>query len=443
MSDCKFDDLDKEYKKLEEAYLKAFGLIEQNLFSDMPEKSENDENTKDVLQNAGENRDAAAKDIAAVRDYMDMSIFELSDKIGSGIRAMSKSLAADSLSNQAESIKIQPAEAAKNGGLLAPQSKAKSDADADDDKQDISSEKTSKEKEAKAAATESEAAEPEKTADELLAEMDALVGLDTVKKDIRSMINFIRVCKLREERGMKAPKLSYHMVFSGNPGTGKTTIARMLAQLYKAIGVLPKGQLVEVDRSGLIAGYQGQTAIKTAEIVESAMGGVLFIDEAYALVDNDTDTYGKECIATILKAMEDHRDELIVIVAGYDELMHKFIDSNPGLKSRFNKYIHFPDYSGEELEKIFLLQCKSNGYDLEAEARKLLRAVFDDWYETRDENFGNGRTVRNSFEKIINCQASRLAADTEITDDELRTLTIQDVKDGLELSPEGEGEGQK
>lgn len=141
--------------------------------------------------------------------------------------------------------------------------------------------------------------------------------------------------------------------------------------------------------------------------------------------------------------MEDHRDELIVIVAGYDELMHKFIDSNPGLKSRFNKYIHFPDYSGEELEKIFLLQCKSNGYELEAEARKLLRAVFDDWYETRDENFGNGRTVRNSFEKIINCQASRLAADTEITDDELRTLTIQDVKDGLELSPEGEGEGQK
>lgn len=442
MSDCKFDDLDKEYKKLEEAYLKAFGLIEQNLLSDMPEKSESDgEDAKDFLQNAGENRDAAAKDIAAVRDYMDMSIFELSDKIGSGIRVMSKGLAADSLSNPTESIKIQPAEAVKNDGLVSQQSKAKSDANAN--KQGIRGENAPKEKELKASATESEDTEPEKTADELLAEMDALVGLDTVKKDIRSMINFIRVCKLREERGMKAPKLSYHMVFSGNPGTGKTTIARMLAQLYKAIGILPKGQLVEVDRSGLIAGYQGQTAIKTAEVLESAMGGVLFIDEAYALVDNDTDTYGKECIATILKAMEDHRDELIVIVAGYDELMHKFIDSNPGFKSRFNKYIHFPDYSGEELEKIFLLQCKSNGYELEAEARKLLRAVFDDWYETRDENFGNGRTVRNSFEKIINCQASRLAAGTEITDDELRTLTLQDVKDGLELSPEDDGEGQK
>ncbi|MBR4411222.1 MAG: AAA family ATPase [Firmicutes bacterium] len=280
--------------------------------------------------------------------------------------------------------------------------------------------------------------EPEPTLEELLAEMDELVGLEAVKKDIRTMMNFIRVCKLRTERGMKAPDLSYHMVFSGNPGTGKTTIARMLAQLYKAIGVLKEGQLVEVDRSGLIAGYQGQTAIKTQEVIQSAIGGVLFIDEAYALVESDNDTYGKECIATILKAMEDHRDELIVIVAGYDDLMEKFIDSNPGLKSRFNKYIHFPDYTGEEMMDIFRIRCKSNGYETEAEAEELLLAVFNDMYDTRDENFGNGRTVRNIFEKIINCQATRLAADMDITDEELRLLTVADVKEGLEMTPEEE-----
>ncbi len=301
-----------------------------------------------------------------------------------------------------------------------------------------------KAEEAKSANAEAaEAQEPEPTAEELLAEMDALVGLDAVKKDIRTMINFLRVCKLRQERGMKVPELSYHMVFSGNPGTGKTTIARMMSKLYKAIGVLKEGQLVEVDRSGLIAGYQGQTAIKTAEVIQSAIGGVLFIDEAYSLVESDNDTYGKECIATILKAMEDHRDELIVIVAGYDDLMEKFIDSNPGLKSRFNKYIHFPDYTGEEMEQIFLLQCKSNGYELEMEAQELLRAVFDDMYDTRDDNFGNGRTVRNTFEKIINCQATRLASDMDITDEELRVLTLDDVKAGLEMVPEETAEEEE
>ena len=284
---------------------------------------------------------------------------------------------------------------------------------------------------------------PEPTLEELLAEMDELVGLEAVKKDIRTMMNFIRVCKLRTERGMKAPDLSYHMVFSGNPGTGKTTIARMLAQLYKAIGVLKEGQLVEVDRSGLIAGYQGQTAIKTQEVIQSAIGGVLFIDEAYALVESDNDTYGKECIATILKAMEDHRDELIVIVAGYDDLMEKFIDSNPGLKSRFNKYIQFPDYTGEEMMEIFRIRCKSNGYETEAEAEELLLAVFNDMYDTRDENFGNGRTVRNIFEKVINCQATRLATDMDITDEELRLLTVADVKEGLEMTPEEPAEGSE
>lgn len=397
---------EEEYKKLEEAYLKAFNLLESDLLS-YTAANINAENAKSA--------EAVVKAAApsAERDYLDMSIFGLSDKITGSIGNFGGELPKLNIGKSEESGLLHTAVTEKKpqGACAGEATKAE-------------------------AAQATEQAEPEKTADELLAEMDALVGLDTVKKDIRSMINFIRVCKLREERGMKAPKLSYHMVFSGNPGTGKTTIARMLAQLYKAIGVLPKGQLVEVDRSGLIAGYQGQTAIKTAEVINSAMGGVLFIDEAYALADSDNDTYGKECIATVLKAMEDHRDELIVIVAGYDELMHKFIDSNPGLKSRFNKYINFPDYSGEEMEKIFMLQCDNNGYELEAEARELLRAIFDDWYETRDENFGNGRTVRNSFEKIINCQATRLAADTDISDEELRLLTVQDVKDGLELSPE-------
>ena len=282
-------------------------------------------------------------------------------------------------------------------------------------------------------AVESEEKEPEPTYEELMEELDVLVGLETVKEDIKTMINFLRICKLRQERGLKTPELSHHMVFSGNPGTGKTTIARLLSKIYKAIGLLEKGQLVEVDRAGLIAGYQGQTAIKTAEVVQSAIGGVLFIDEAYSLVQGDNDSYGKECVATVLKAMEDNRDQLVVIVAGYDDLMHKFIESNPGLKSRFNKYIHFPDYTGEEMEKIFLLQCKSNGYQIEEAGQKLLRDVFDRMYEMRDENFGNGRTVRNTFEKIINCQATRLAAarGEGLTNDELMKLTVADVREGL------------
>ena len=286
-----------------------------------------------------------------------------------------------------------------------------------------------------AVASQAEEKEPEQTYEELMAELDELVGLTTVKEDIKTIVNFLRVCKMREERGMKTPELSHHMVFSGNPGTGKTTIARLLSKLYKSIGLLETGQLVEVDRAGLIAGYQGQTAIKTAEVIQSALGGVLFIDEAYSLVQGDNDTYGKECIATILKAMEDNRDRLVVIVAGYDNLMHKFIESNPGLQSRFNKYIHFPDYTGEELEQIFLIRCKSNGYSLEERAQEILREVFDRMYEVRDENFGNGRTVRNIFEKIINCQATRLAdAKGEcLTDEELMKLTVADVRAGLEM----------
>lgn len=268
----------------------------------------------------------------------------------------------------------------------------------------------------------------DKSLEELLAELDNLVGLEQVKKDIHTLINFVKINKIRAERGLKQADVSCHLVFSGNPGTGKTTVARLLAKLYQKIGVLSQGHLVEVDRSGLIAGYLGQTAIKTAEVIEEAMGGILFIDEAYSLAADDQDSYGKECISTILKAMEDHRDDFIVIVAGYDNLMHQFIDSNPGLRSRFNKYFHFPDYTGEEMEKIFLLQCRSNGYEICAEAQELLRVHFDKMYAQRDDNFGNGRDVRNVFENIINVQANRLAMDPDLTTEELVELTSEDVK---------------
>ena len=283
--------------------------------------------------------------------------------------------------------------------------------------------------------------EPEKTLEELLEELDGLVGLESVKADVHSLINFIKINKLREERGMKVPTISYHLVFTGNPGTGKTTIARLIAKLYHSMGILPKGQLVEVDRSALVGGYLGQTAIKTKEAVDSAMGGVLFVDEAYSLANDDRDSYGKEAIETILKAMEDHRDELVVIVAGYDELMHKFIDSNPGLQSRFSKYFHFPDYTGEEMLKIFDRYCASNGYRTEEEAEAELAETFGKMYEDRDENFGNARTVRNIFEKAIHCQANRLAADSELTDEELQLLTIDDVREAINREDNYENAG--
>ncbi len=186
-------------------------------------------------------------------------------------------------------------------------------------------------------------AQEKETIDSLLTELDGLVGLDSVKRDVHSLMNFIKVARIREQRGKKVPTVSYHLVFTGNPGTGKTTVARLVARLYYHIGILPQGQLVETDRSALVAGYLGQTAIKTQKVIQQAMGGVLFIDEAYALAGDSEDSYGKEAIETILKAMEDHLGELVVIVAGYTELMHRFIDSNPGLSSRFSKYFEFPD----------------------------------------------------------------------------------------------------
>lgn len=270
---------------------------------------------------------------------------------------------------------------------------------------------------------------PQKTTEELLEELGGLVGLDEVKKDVNSLINLIKVRKLREENGLPVAPMSLHLVFMGNPGTGKTTVARLLAQLYAGIGVLSKGQLVEVDRSGLVAGYVGQTALKTQEAIQSALGGVLFIDEAYSLAMGGENDFGREAIDTILKAMEDHRDDLVVIVAGYDGPMEKFLTSNPGLESRFNKYFYFPDYTGDQLYTIFENQCKKNGYALSPESEEKAKALFNDLYETRDENFGNGRAVRNLFEDMVMRQSDRVAAMEAPTKEDLMTFLPEDFEE--------------
>lgn len=270
---------------------------------------------------------------------------------------------------------------------------------------------------------------PQKSTEELLEELNGLVGLDEVKKDVNSLINLIKVRKLREENELPVAPMSLHLVFMGNPGTGKTTVARLLAQLYAGIGVLSKGQLVEVDRSGLVAGYVGQTALKTQEVVASAMGGVLFIDEAYSLAMGGENDFGREAIDTILKAMEDHRNDLVVIVAGYNGPMEKFLTSNPGLESRFNKYFYFPDYTGEQLFTIFQNQCKKNSYSLSPESEEKAKALFNNLYETRDENFGNGRAVRNLFEDMVMRQSNRVAALEEPTKEDLMTFLPEDFEE--------------
>lgn len=268
--------------------------------------------------------------------------------------------------------------------------------------------------------------------DELMAQLDSLVGLDDVKKDIKNLMNLVKVRRLRKENGLPIPPMSLHMVFMGNPGTGKTTVARIISGLYAAIGVLEKGQLIEVDRSGLVAGYVGQTALKTQEVIKSALGGVLFIDEAYSLASGGENDFGREAIETILKAMEDHRDELIVVVAGYDGPMEKFINSNPGLQSRFNKYFYFPDYNGEQLLHIFKGQCKKNGYALTEEAEAEAKAMFEELYENRGESFGNGRDVRNVFEDTVVRQSNRVAALDAPTKDDLMQFLPEDLRDADE-----------
>lgn len=268
--------------------------------------------------------------------------------------------------------------------------------------------------------------------DTLMAELDALVGLDEVKRDVKSMMNLVKVRALREQAGLPVPPMSLHMVFMGNPGTGKTTVARLLGGLYAAIGALEKGQLVEVDRGDLVAGFVGQTALKTKEVIDSALGGVLFIDEAYSLSEGGENDFGREAIDTLLKAMEDHRKDLVVIVAGYTGPMEKFLRSNPGLESRFNKYIAFPDYTGEQLYRIFLSQVERGGYTLSPEADEYAREYFRSVYENRDDNFGNGRDVRNRFEDMVVRHANRVAAMEQPDKDALMQLRKEDFLDEAE-----------
>ena len=271
-----------------------------------------------------------------------------------------------------------------------------------------------------------EEAPPKESIDDLKKELDSYIGLDEVKKEVKNLINMATVYKLRQDNNLPNPDMSLHLVFSGNPGTGKTMIARCMARVYHSLGLLSVGKLIEVDRSGLVAGYIGQTAIKTAKVLEEAKGSVLFIDEAYTLTSKTENDFGFEAVDTILKAMEDNRDDLVVIVAGYIDLMEQFIDSNPGLRSRFNKYIDFADYTAEEMLGIFKMNCEKSCYVLTAEAEASVKEYFEAVGESAGE-FGNARGVRNSFEKILTEQANRIAEMKSVTRDDLMTITKEDV----------------
>jgi SpoVK/Ycf46/Vps4 family AAA+-type ATPase len=268
---------------------------------------------------------------------------------------------------------------------------------------------------------------PQKSLDELLEELDALIGLEPVKREIRRVADLITVERLRRERDLPVAPQSRHLVFTGNPGTGKTTVARLVAQIYRALGVVKRGHLVETDRAALVAGYIGQTATRVTEVVDAATDGVLLIDEAYALIRGDDRDFGREAVDTLVKLMEDRRERLVVIVAGYPLEMDDFINANPGLRSRFPRVVHFPDYSTEELLEIFETLAGKHHYELTDEARDRLRAHFD--AIGRETGFGNGRLARNLFEEACAQQASRVVRLDDVSREDLVRLTGEDIPD--------------
>ena len=263
---------------------------------------------------------------------------------------------------------------------------------------------------------------------EAVKKLDSLIGLSTVKKEGVTFYNFIRVQNERKKKGLSVPPTSYHLVFSGNPGTGKTTIARIMAEIFKDLGVLAKGHLVEATRADLVAGYMGQTAIKTNKVIDEALDGVLFIDEAYTLARSAENDYGQEAIDTLLKRMEDDRERLVVIIAGYTEEIKRFVNSNPGLSSRFNRYINFPDYTEDELAQIFRSFLSKYDYKMGEAASATMKRCIADAVREKDSRFGNGRFVRNLFEKVIEKQANRLAASPDLSRADVSYLTVQDFE---------------
>ena len=281
--------------------------------------------------------------------------------------------------------------------------------------------------------------EDKRTLQELLDELDSLIGLEKVKSKVQDLIVYQKVQKMRREKNLHSAKNTLHLAFTGNPGTGKTTVARIVGRIYKRIGLLSKGHFVEVSRTDLIAGYQGQTALKVKKVIEQAKGGVLFIDEAYSITENDhSDSYGRECLTELTKALEDYRDDLVVIVAGYTEPMNKFFESNPGLKSRFNTFIEFDDYSPNELDKILISMCKNNDYILDEEAKEKIHLYFEQQTLTKDENFANGRLVRNLYDDLVMNHARRVIniANPEI--EELSTIRAEDLHSLMMKSREGD-----